>query len=86
MLFQVLVLVLVVVVVVVDDVVVVVVVVVVVPGCCCSRSHILDQKHQKSTVFSNMFMPLEEKTLVFALFLQRQGRKSSKNIAIYTVF
>ena len=33
-----------------------------------------------------MFMPLEETTLVFTLFLQRQGRKSSKNIAIYTVF
>ena len=32
-----------------------------------------------------MFMPLEEKTLVFATFLQRQGRKSSKNTAIYTV-
>ena len=64
-------------------VVVVVVVVVVVPG------HILyfrPKTSKKNTVFSTMFMPLEEKPLVFTTFLKRQGRKSSKNIAIYIVF
>ena len=50
--------------------------------CCCSRS---TKNIKKNTVFSTMFMPLEEKTLVFTTFLQRQGRKSSKNTAIYTV-
>ena len=47
-------------------------------------------KTSKNTVFSDMFMPLElyidEKTLVFTTFVQHQGRKSSKNTAIYTVF
>ena len=57
-------------------VVVVVVVVVAAPG---------QPKTSKNTVFSTIFMPLEEKTLVFTTFLQRQGRKSSKNTAIYTV-
>ena len=44
--------------------------------CCCSRR----PKTSKNTVF----MLLEEKHCFFTL--QRQGRKSSKNIAIYTVF
>ena len=32
-----------------------------------------------------MFMPLKEKTLVFTMFLQCQGRKSSKTSLFYTV-
>ena len=32
----------------------------------------------KNIVFGDIFMPLEEKTLVFTMFLQRQGQTSSK--------
>ena len=51
--------------------------------CCCSRSNILDQ-NIKTTVFSDMFMPLEEKTLVFTMFLQHQGQSSKTSL--FTLF
>ena len=58
--------------------------------CCCgSWSNILGQKRpktSKNTLFCGIFVFVKEKTLVFTTVLQRQGRKSSKNIAIYTVF
>ena len=43
-------------------------------------------KTSKNTVFCAIFVLVKEKTLVFTTFWQRQGRKSSKNIAIYSVF
>ena len=43
-------------------------------------------KTSKNAVFCAMFVLVKEKTLVFTTVLQRQGRTSSKNMAIYSVF
>ena len=43
-------------------------------------------KTSKNTVFCAILLIAKEKTLVSTTFWQRQGRTSSKNIAIYSVF
>ena len=50
------------------------------------RPHQAYKVSSKNTVFCAIFVLVKEKTLVFTTFWQRQGRKSSKNIAIYSVF
>ena len=43
-------------------------------------------KTSKNSVFCVIFVLVKEKTLVFTTVLQRQGQKSSKNIAKHSVF
>ena len=43
-------------------------------------------KTSKNTVFSDIFMSLEEQHTGFYAVFERQGRKSPKNIASCTVF
>ena len=52
---------------------------------CHSRSGTLRHNHPKNRVFSAIFVPLEEKMLVFTMFLQHQGQNQPKT-PLFTVF
>ena len=64
----------------------VVVVVVVVPAAAAAAGQIFVPTNiQKLFAFSGIFVPLKGNTLVFTMFLQHQGRKSSKTL-LFTLF